>query len=167
MSTGSATLEEENLKLNICINCTNPVNVTVNIPSNKSIKCERCGVIVDKYIEFESCMVFLDCVLLSEIVFRHIIYNSKFKVIFEVFQSKCFNVVISDLQQNHNRTYSHWIVHSLETQVFAEGDNRFWSRGLHPRKGVLHLRSSSAPQQPSRLRFVDIGFRDHQIFWKL
>lgn len=88
MSTRSNT-EEENLSLNVCINCTNPVNVSVKIPSNKSIKCERCGEIVDRYIEFESCMVFLDCVLLSEIVFTHIIYNSRFKVIF-CFNLKCF-----------------------------------------------------------------------------
>lgn len=117
----SESKELSDLKLNICINCTKPVNLIVKIPSNKSIKCERCGEIVDKYIEFESCMVFLDCVLLSEKVFRHIIYNCNFKV-FINFLSYCnlLRLSISDLQQNHNRPSFNRSFYTLEAKVFPE-----------------------------------------------
>lgn len=40
---------------------------------------ERCGLIADKYIEYDPVIVFVDLVLIEKPAYRHLLYNSNFK----------------------------------------------------------------------------------------
>lgn len=43
---------------------------------------DKCHEIADKYIEFEPIVVVIDLVLLSRPTYRHVLYNTDFKVIY-------------------------------------------------------------------------------------
>ncbi|XP_015519595.2 protein ARV1 [Neodiprion pinetum] len=45
----------------------------------KVSKCEKCGSIADKYIEYDPVIVLVDLVLLNKSAYRHLLYNSGFK----------------------------------------------------------------------------------------
>lgn len=45
----------------------------------------RCHEIADKYIEFEPIVIVIDLVLLSRPTYRHVLYNTEFKVILRGF----------------------------------------------------------------------------------
>ena len=40
----------------------------------------KCNEVADKYIEYDSIIIFLDILLLQRPAYRHILINSKFKV---------------------------------------------------------------------------------------
>jgi hypothetical protein len=40
---------------------------------------ERCGLVADKYIEYDPVIVFVDLVLIEKPAYRHLLYNSNFK----------------------------------------------------------------------------------------
>lgn len=41
---------------------------------------KNCNEIADKYIEFESIIVLIDLVLMSKPAYRHVLFNTEFKV---------------------------------------------------------------------------------------
>ncbi|KAL9904021.1 ACAT-related protein required for viability 1 isoform 3-T3 [Glossina fuscipes fuscipes] len=65
----------------ICINCGCEVKELYKKYSNvvKTVNCEKCHKVVDKYVEFEPVIILLDTVLLSQQAYRHILYNRDFK----------------------------------------------------------------------------------------
>lgn len=71
------------LKPFICINCGNKVKELYKTYSTsviKIIKCENCHEVADKYIEFEPIIILVDLVLLSKGAYRHVLYNTDFKL---------------------------------------------------------------------------------------
>ncbi|XP_051160758.1 protein ARV1 [Leptopilina boulardi] len=45
----------------------------------KVLKCNSCGYLADKYIEYDPVIVLLDLILLQKSAYRHLFYNSNFK----------------------------------------------------------------------------------------
>uniref|UniRef100_A0A1B0FMD5 Protein ARV n=1 Tax=Glossina morsitans morsitans TaxID=37546 RepID=A0A1B0FMD5_GLOMM len=70
----------------ICINCGCEVKELYKKYSNviKTVNCEKCHKIVDKYVEFEPVIILLDTVLLSQQAYRHILYNRDFKLFWKL-----------------------------------------------------------------------------------
>lgn len=62
----------------ICIECTEPVHslYTQYSPSNiRLTACRRCNKFADKYIEYDSVLVFVDVILLKPQAYRHLVFN--------------------------------------------------------------------------------------------
>lgn len=63
----------------ICIECLNPnVERLYSVFQQQYIKltiCEVCGKVVDKYIEYDNVILFLDLLLLKPQAYRHLSYN--------------------------------------------------------------------------------------------
>lgn len=66
----------------ICINCGAECKELYRryCPSVlKILKCEKCGLLADKYIEYDPVIVFVDLILIEKPAYRHLLYNSNFK----------------------------------------------------------------------------------------
>ncbi|KAK0164678.1 hypothetical protein PV328_003273 [Microctonus aethiopoides] len=66
----------------ICINCGVKVAELYRRYSPsvlKVLKCNKCGCLADKYIEYDPVIVLVDLVLLEKSAYRHLLYNSAFK----------------------------------------------------------------------------------------
>ncbi|XP_050446862.1 protein ARV1 [Cataglyphis hispanica] len=66
----------------ICINCGAECKELFRryCPSVlKILKCEKCGLLADKYIEYDPVIVFVDLILIEKPAYRHLLYNSNFK----------------------------------------------------------------------------------------
>ncbi|XP_004522320.1 protein ARV1 isoform X1 [Ceratitis capitata] len=67
----------------ICINCGHPIAELYRKYSNTAIKtnhCERCKRVADKYVEFDSIVILVDAMLLSQESYRHMLHNRSFKL---------------------------------------------------------------------------------------
>ncbi|XP_012273772.1 protein ARV1 [Orussus abietinus] len=65
-----------------CINCGTELGELYRRYSPsvlKVLKCEKCGALADKYIEYDPAIVLVDLVLLEKPAYRHLLYNSGFK----------------------------------------------------------------------------------------
>lgn len=71
-----------NTKQYVCINCGHPAKELFKKFSSsvKVVRCDKCNLVVDKYIEFEPVVILIDSVLLSESAFRHVLFNQDFKL---------------------------------------------------------------------------------------
>ncbi|KAI4493890.1 hypothetical protein M0804_002066 [Polistes exclamans] len=66
----------------ICINCGTETEELYRryCPSVlKVLKCVKCGLLADKYIEYDPVIVFVDLILLEKQAYQHLLYNSNFK----------------------------------------------------------------------------------------
>ncbi|XP_042886241.1 protein ARV1-like [Penaeus japonicus] len=71
----SAREEEEFL----CVSCTSPAKALVKKTDGNFIKlleCPSCGALVDRYVECERSIVFMDMILQDITVYRHILFNA-------------------------------------------------------------------------------------------
>ncbi|XP_076442494.1 protein ARV1-like [Babylonia areolata] len=65
-----------------CVQCGYPVRELYRDFKKGIIKishCTKCGEVADKYIEYDSVIIFLDVLLLQRSAYRHILINTKFK----------------------------------------------------------------------------------------
>jgi len=65
-----------------CIECGADVDSLYTDYKAGSIKishCEKCGLVADKYIEYDPVIIFLDALLLKEQAYRHLLINTEFK----------------------------------------------------------------------------------------
>ncbi|CUS22129.1 LAQU0S04e08856g1_1 [Lachancea quebecensis] len=63
----------------ICINCCCEVDCLYVEYSNNHIRltdCAKCKEVVDRYVEFDSVLLFIDLLLLKPGAYRHLVYNS-------------------------------------------------------------------------------------------
>ncbi|SCW04112.1 LAFE_0H06194g1_1 [Lachancea fermentati] len=63
----------------ICINCCYPVDSLYVVYSSNHIRltdCPRCKKVVDRYVEFDNVLLFIDLLLLKSGAYRHLVYNS-------------------------------------------------------------------------------------------
>lgn len=63
----------------ICIECTRPVDSLYTVYSNKHIQltdCPDCKDVVDRYVELDNVILFMDLLLLKPGAYRHLVYNS-------------------------------------------------------------------------------------------
>ncbi|CAL9732758.1 protein Arv1p [Monosporozyma unispora] len=63
----------------ICINCAQPAASLYVVYSNNHIQltdCSNCGKEVDKYVEIDNVILFIDLLLLKPGAYRHLVYNS-------------------------------------------------------------------------------------------
>ncbi|CCD25993.2 sterol homeostasis protein ARV1 NDAI_0G02180 [Naumovozyma dairenensis CBS 421] len=63
----------------ICIECGAAVDSLYTVYSNKHIQlteCSQCHNIVDKYVEFDNVLMFIDLLLLKPGAYRHLVFNS-------------------------------------------------------------------------------------------
>lgn len=63
----------------ICINCTHPTDSLYTVYSHDHIQltdCSNCGSEVDKYVEIDNVILFVDLLLLKPGAYRHLVYNS-------------------------------------------------------------------------------------------
>ncbi|CAL9738251.1 protein Arv1p [Monosporozyma servazzii] len=63
----------------ICINCAQPAESLYVVYSNNHIQltdCSTCGKEVDKYVEIDNVILFVDLLLLKPGAYRHLVYNS-------------------------------------------------------------------------------------------
>lgn len=64
----------------VCVFCNTPCaalyrRLSVSLSSIKAMNCTKCYKMVDPYIEREWLLVVIDCILLREEAFRHVLYN--------------------------------------------------------------------------------------------
>ena len=64
----------------VCVRCSQPCSalykrLSVSLSSIKAMTCTSCGKLVDPYIEREWLLVVIDCILLREEAYRHILFN--------------------------------------------------------------------------------------------
>ena len=73
---------EQKLRIGlVCVSCGAPVPKLVHTFSAGNVrlhKCGACGLVADKYVEYESALVVIDLVLLKHEAFRHTMYNVAF-----------------------------------------------------------------------------------------
>lgn len=63
----------------ICIECLASVESLYTVYSNKHIQltdCPKCQNVVDKYVEIDNVILFIDLLLLKPGAYRHLVYNS-------------------------------------------------------------------------------------------
>ncbi|CAR26912.1 ZYRO0C04312p [Zygosaccharomyces rouxii] len=63
----------------ICIECAQPADCLFTVYSNKHIQltdCLHCQKVVDRYVEFDNVLLFIDLLLLKSGAYRHLVYNS-------------------------------------------------------------------------------------------
>lgn len=63
----------------ICIKCMQPVDSLYTVYSNDHIQltdCPFCQEIVDKYVEIDNVLLFIDLLLLKPGAYRHLVFNS-------------------------------------------------------------------------------------------
>lgn len=63
----------------ICINCAQPAESLYVVYSNNHIQltdCSYCGKEVDKYVEIDNVILFIDLLLLKPGAYRHLVYNN-------------------------------------------------------------------------------------------
>ncbi|KAM7355186.1 ACAT-related protein required for viability 1 [Cochliomyia hominivorax] len=70
----------------VCINCGQKVKELYKKYSNtvKTVNCEKCHHVADKYIEFEPVIIIVDSMLLSQQAYRHVLYNRDFKLFWKL-----------------------------------------------------------------------------------
>jgi hypothetical protein len=64
----------------VCVHCATPCaslyrRLSVSLSSIKTMTCEACGQTVDPYIEREWLLVAIDCILLRDEAYRHVLFN--------------------------------------------------------------------------------------------
>jgi hypothetical protein len=64
----------------VCVHCGSPSaslyrQLSVSLSSIQTTTCSKCGKIVDPYAEREGLLVTIDCILLREEAYRHVLYN--------------------------------------------------------------------------------------------
>lgn len=64
----------------VCVHCSTPCpalyrRLSVSLSSIKASTCSNCQKVVDPYIEREWLLVVIDCILLREEAYRHVLYN--------------------------------------------------------------------------------------------
>jgi hypothetical protein len=64
----------------VCVHCGSPSaslhrQLSVSLSSIQTTTCASCGKIVDPYAEREGLLVAIDCILLREEAYRHVLYN--------------------------------------------------------------------------------------------
>lgn len=122
MVSGTTTAPTEptaSEKYFICIHCGNQVRELYKKYSSSVIKmrnCEHCHEIADKYIEFEPIIIAIDLVLLSRPAYRHVLYNTSFKIHWKL------NLVILLLG-----AYIEW---SSKSHLFSSHDENFTKEKL-------------------------------------
>ncbi|XP_065361276.1 protein ARV1 [Calliphora vicina] len=70
----------------VCINCGQKVKELYKKYSNtfKTVNCEKCHNVADKYIEFETVIILVDSMLLSQQAYRHALFNRDFKLFWKL-----------------------------------------------------------------------------------
>lgn len=104
----------------VCIECMEQVD-SLFVEFNKGngniklTRCQRCGHVADKYIEYELILVFIDVVLHRKPAFRHLFYNrdasssiNQLRSIQVLLFTAIFsNVVLKTIVLNTSRLFSH------------------------------------------------------------
>lgn len=70
---------ERNFPKYVCINCEWPADELYRRYQGGTLKishCEKCGNIVDRYIEYDPVLIFLDVLLHKPHTYRHILFNA-------------------------------------------------------------------------------------------
>ncbi|XP_043802494.1 protein ARV1 [Apis laboriosa] len=65
-----------------CVNCGTEIEELYRKYSPnvlKLLKCETCGFLADKYIEYDSVIILVDLILLKRQAYRHLLYNCEIK----------------------------------------------------------------------------------------
>lgn len=63
----------------ICIECAHRTESLYTVYSNRHIQltdCSHCQKVVDRYVEFDNVLLFIDLLLLKPGAYRHLVYNS-------------------------------------------------------------------------------------------
>lgn len=63
----------------ICITCMRPVDSLYTVYSNDHIQltdCPYCQETVDKYVEIDNVLLFIDLLLLKAGAYRHLVFNA-------------------------------------------------------------------------------------------
>ncbi|KAH3902059.1 sterol homeostasis protein ARV1 SCDLUD_001870 [Saccharomycodes ludwigii] len=84
----------------ICINCCKPVESLYTIYSNNHLKltdCLNCEEVVDKYVEYDDLLLFLNLLLLKPGAYRHMVFNS--------FENRLDNFENIEHERKLNNTY--------------------------------------------------------------
>lgn len=104
----------------ICINCTHPAESLYVIYSHNHIQltdCSHCGSEVDKYVEIDNVILFIDLLLLKPGAYRHLVYNSlESQLLSESSIKKSSNTTI-------NNSYYYYLTKIVKK--FMDWENKF------------------------------------------
>lgn len=80
LSVTSTTKNQHHTQQYVCVHCSCPCaalyrRLSVSLSSIKALTCNNCNMLVDPYIEREWLLVVIDCILLREEAFRHVLFN--------------------------------------------------------------------------------------------
>lgn len=92
-----------------CVNCGTEVDELYRRYSPnvlKLLKCEACGLLADKYIEYDPVIILVDLILLEKRAYRHLLYNCDLK--------PCWKLVIIL-----------WLVESFRNFSLCDSDERY------------------------------------------
>lgn len=67
--------------MTVCVNCGDykkdgKLFIKYNNSSYKLLDCDKCGKVIDKYIEYDNLNILINIILLKRGVYRHLVYNS-------------------------------------------------------------------------------------------
>lgn len=134
----------------------------------KVLKCDKCGSIADKYIEYDPVIVLVDLVLLNKSAYRHLLYNSGFKsywkLIIVLVLGESFRIWSSFRTKDSLPGVLQ--LHRSDKDVF-EGERSFYVLLLHTALslgafvcaviGVTELRWLIFGGRPNKYRALDLG----------
>ncbi|CCF59600.1 hypothetical protein KAFR_0H01910 [Kazachstania africana CBS 2517] len=100
----------------ICIGCTKPVKSLYIVYSNNHIQlteCPHCHGIVDKYVEIDNILLFIDLLLLKPGAYRHMVFNSLEETLSKYDDWKSLDFRHQSLSETLEQTYcniKNWIL---------------------------------------------------------
>lgn len=97
----------------LCIECTSPVRSLYTVYSNKHIQltdCSNCHNVVDRYVEIDNVILFIDLLLLKPGAYRHLVYNSLEKTLSKHTQWQTSTGSRKDIMFSHFQNIRNWFL---------------------------------------------------------
>ncbi|KKA03643.1 hypothetical protein D499_0A01130 [Hanseniaspora uvarum DSM 2768] len=130
--------------MTVCVNCGEYISdgklfIKYNNNSYKLLDCNKCGKIIDKYIEYDHLNILINIILLKKGVYTHLVYNSNNKILnkrlkyivlsFEVYITWVYQEHLIHLirsSSNMNIEFINKIVKPFSVIDFVFKQNAFW-----------------------------------------
>lgn len=97
----------------LCIECTSPVKSLYTVYSNKHIQltdCSNCHNVVDRYVEIDNVILFIDLLLLKPGAYRHLVYNSLEKTLSKHTRWQTSTGSRMDIMRSHFQNIRNWFL---------------------------------------------------------
>ncbi|CCC69275.1 hypothetical protein NCAS_0C02850 [Naumovozyma castellii] len=133
----------------ICIECCHPTDSLYTVYSNHHIQltdCKNCHNVVDRYVEIDNVLLFIDLLLLKHDAYRHLVYNSLEETLLKYDQWKpitSLSVLTTNVRNwilkfdQLNRLWILLLTFEIYLMWVTEEQKKPWSRSLLTGKVLL------------------------------